>query len=92
MKPASLGSSAWSGRGINEEKNSGNTPQGSLTLLTKGGRLIFAHDLEPVHTRLERSPTGPRLVIEAESFAAILPASPFILKLLARKLKATANA
>jgi hypothetical protein len=44
------------------------------------GRVIFAHDLEPIHTRLERSPTGPRLVIESETFGAILPATPFILE------------
>jgi hypothetical protein len=56
------------------------------------GRIIFARDLEPTLTRLEPSPRGPRLVIESESFAAIMPASPFILKLLARKLEATANA
>lgn len=56
------------------------------------GRVIFARDLEPVHTRLERSPTGPRLVIDGETFGAILLATPFILKLLARKLAATATA
>jgi hypothetical protein len=86
--PAHRGSSAWSGK--HEEIR--NTPQGSLTLLTKGGRIIFASDLEPVHTRLERSPTGPRLVIESETFGAILPASPFILELLAAKLKGVASA
>ena len=56
------------------------------------GRVIFARDLEPTVTRLEPSHTGPRLVIESESFTAIMPASPFILKLLARKLEATAKA
>ena len=86
--PASLGSSVWSGK--HEEIR--NTPQGSLTLLTKGGRTIFASDHEPVHTRLERSPTGPRLVIESETFTAILPASKFILELLAAKLERTITA
>ena len=66
--PASLGSTAWS------------------------GRVIFASDHEPILTRLEPSPHGPRLVIESETFAAILPASPFILKLLAAKLKGTVSA
>jgi hypothetical protein len=56
------------------------------------GRVIFARDLEPIVTRLEPSPTGPRLVIESETFGAILPASPFILSLLARKLENTAKA
>ena len=56
------------------------------------GRVIFSRDLEPVVTKLKPSPTGPRLVIESESFAAILPATPHILKLLARKLEATVNA
>jgi hypothetical protein len=56
------------------------------------GRVIFARDLKPTVTRLEPSPHGPRLHLESESFAAIMPASPFILKLLARKLEATANA
>ena len=56
------------------------------------GRVIFARDLEPTVTKLEATPHGPRLVLESESFAAILHASPFILKLLARKLEATANA
>jgi hypothetical protein len=56
------------------------------------GRTIFASDHEAIHTRLEPSPTGPRLHIESESFAATLPASPFILELLAAKIKATASA
>ena len=56
------------------------------------GRVIFSRDLEPVVTKLEATPHEPRLVIESESFAAIIPAFPFILKLLARKLEATANA
>ena len=56
------------------------------------GRVIFASDHELVHTRLEATPHGPRLVLESETFAAIMPASPFILKLLARKLEATVNA
>ena len=56
------------------------------------GRVIFARDLEPILTRLEPSRTGPRLHLESESFCATLPASPFILKLLARKLEATAKA
>ena len=56
------------------------------------GRVIFARDLEPIHTLLERSQTGPRLVIESETFAAILPASKFILELLAAKLKGVASA
>jgi hypothetical protein len=56
------------------------------------GRVIFSRDLEPVHTRLEPSRTGPRLHLESESFCAILPASPFILSLLARKLESTARA
>ena len=66
-----------------------------LTLTGSGswsGRVIFSRDLEPVVTKLEATPHGPRLVLESESFAAIMPASPFILKLLARKLEATANA
>ena len=56
------------------------------------GRVIFARDLSPIVTILERSPTGPRLVIESETFTATLPATPHILKLLARKLEATAKA
>ena len=56
------------------------------------GRVIFARDLEPIVTRLEPTPHGPRLHLESETFGAILPASAFILKLLARKLEATANA
>ena len=66
-----------------------------LTLTGSGswsGRVIFSRDLEPVVTKLKPSPTGPRLVIESETFAAHMPASPFILKLLARKLEATVNA
>lgn len=56
------------------------------------GRVIFARDFEPTVTRLEPSPRGPRLVIESETFSAIMPATPFILKLLAHKLGATATA
>jgi hypothetical protein len=56
------------------------------------GRVIFARDLEPVMTRLEPTPTGPRLVIDGETFAATLPASPFILELLARKIERTVTA
>lgn len=56
------------------------------------GRVIFARDLEPVVTRLERSSNGPRLVLESSTFAAIMPATPHILKLLARKLEATVTA
>ena len=56
------------------------------------GQVIFSRDLEPVVTRLKPSPHGPRLVIESETFAATMPATPHILKLLARKLAATANA
>jgi hypothetical protein len=85
------GSTAWSGQSIKEEK-SGNTPLPPLTLLTKEGRIIFARDLEPIHTRLEPSPTGPRLHLESETFAAILPASPFILEKLAAKLARTVTA
>ena len=84
------GSSAWSGRSI-EEKNSGNTPN-PLDKMVKKGRMIFARDLEPILTRLEPTPTGPRLHLESETFTAILPASPFILKLLARKLQTTITA
>jgi hypothetical protein len=47
---------------------------------------IIASDLEPVQTRLEPSPTGPRLHLESQTFSAILPASAFILSLLASKL------
>jgi hypothetical protein len=64
----------------------------SLDSSAWSGRIIYTNDLEPVHTRLERSPTGPRLVIESESFAVTLPASPFILELLAAKLKGVASA
>ena len=56
------------------------------------GRVIFAQDLEPVVTRLEATPHGPRLVLETDSFAAILPATPHILKLLAAKLERTVTA
>jgi hypothetical protein len=56
------------------------------------GRVIFTRDLEPIHTRLEPTPTGPRLVLESETFAAIMPATPHILKLLARKLQTTVTA
>jgi hypothetical protein len=59
---------------------------------TQPGRTIYAHDLEPILTRLEPSPLGPRLVLESESFAAILPASPFVLEKLAAKLKGIASA
>jgi hypothetical protein len=67
------------------------TPE-SLGSSAWSGRIIFASNHEPVHTRLERSPTGPRLVIESETFTAILPASPFILELLAAKLERTITA
>ena len=53
------------------------------------GLVIFAQDLEPVVTKLEATPHGPHLVLETDSFAAILPATPFILKLLAAKLERT---
>jgi hypothetical protein len=56
------------------------------------GRVLFARDLEPVMTRLEPTLTGPRLVIEGETFAATLPASPFMLELLARKIERTVTA
>jgi hypothetical protein len=55
-------------------------------------RLIFARDLEPVTTRLEPTSHGPVLKLESESFAATLPATPHILKLLARKLEQTVQA
>jgi hypothetical protein len=55
----------------------------SLGSTAWSGRVIFARDLEPIHTRL---------VIESETFGAILPATPHILKLLACKLEATAKA
>lgn len=84
------GSTAWSSRS-SEEKNPGNTPN-PLDKMDKKGRVIFASDLEPILTRLEPTPTGPRLVLESEAFTAILPASPFILKLLARKLQTTVTA
>jgi hypothetical protein len=54
--------------------------------------VIFARDLEPILTHLGPSPTSPRLHIEGKTFAAILPTSPFILKLLALKLNNTAQA
>jgi hypothetical protein len=53
---------------------------------------IIASDLEPVQTRLEPSPTGLHLHLESQTFSASLPASAFILSLLARKLNATATA
>ena len=56
------------------------------------GRVIFARDLEPVVTRLEPTPNGPRLILESELFAASLPATPFVLKLLARKIHVTVQA
>jgi hypothetical protein len=56
------------------------------------GRIIFARDLEPVHTHLEPTPTGPRLHLESETFTATLPASPFILEKLAAKLARTVTA
>ena len=56
---------------------------------SNGGRIVFARDLEPILTNLEPTPHGPRLVLESSTFAAILPATPFILELLARKLKGT---
>jgi hypothetical protein len=84
------GSTAWSGRS-SEEKNPGNTPN-PLDKMVKKGRVIFARDLEPILTHLEPTPTGPRLVLESETFAAIMPATPHILKLLARKLQTTVTA
>ena len=67
-------------------KRSSNLETGSSAW---SGRVIFARDLEPVVTRLEATPHGPRLVLEADSFAAILPATPHILKLLAAKHERT---
>jgi hypothetical protein len=84
------GSTAWSSLS-SEEKNSGNTPN-PLDKMDKKGRIIFAHDLEPILTRLEPTPTGPRLVLESSTFNATLPASPHILKLLASKLQTTITA
>jgi hypothetical protein len=59
---------------------------------TQPGRTIYALDLEPILTRLEPSPLGPRLVLESETFVATLPASPFVLEKLAAKLKGIASA
>ncbi len=70
------GSTSWSGR----------------TVRITYGVVIFAQDLEPIHTRLEPSPDGPRLHLESETFAAILPATPHILSLLAAKLARTVTA
>jgi hypothetical protein len=84
------GSTAWSGRS-SEEKNPGNTPN-PLDKMVKISRVIFARDLEPVLTRLEPTPTGPRLVLESSTFNATLPASPFVLERLARKLRKVVTA
>jgi hypothetical protein len=56
------------------------------------GRVIFTRDLEPVLTRLEPTPTGPRLVLESSTFNATLPASAFVLERLARKLRKVVTA
>jgi hypothetical protein len=67
----------------------GNSPALSTGSAAWSGRTIFARDLESFMTRLEPSPTGPRLVLEGETFAATLPATPHVLKLLAAKLEKT---
>ena len=55
-------------------------------------RTIFASDFEPVQTKLEATPHGPRLTIKSPTFAASLPATGFVLSLLKRKLKRTVTA
>ncbi len=81
------GSGSWSGT-----PEAGSTAWSGRTVDTPKGRVIFARDLEPIHTRLEPTPTGPRLVLESDTFAATLPASPFVLSLLERKLRKTVQA
>lgn len=56
------------------------------------GRVIYTNTLEPVITRLEPTQAGPRLTIESDFLVATLPATPFILERLARKLKASVTA
>jgi hypothetical protein len=67
----------------------GNSPALCIGSSARSGRVIFARDLEPI---LTRSTTGPRLHIEGETFGAILPATPHVLKLLAAKLNPTVTA
>ena len=67
-------------------KQSSNLETGSSAW---SGRVIFAQDFEPVVTRLEATPHGPRLTIKSPTFAASLPATGFILSLLERKLRKT---
>jgi hypothetical protein len=81
--------------GLSRGKTSGKPTHKPLKLTGSGswsGRVIFARDLEPILSRLEPTPTGPRLHLESETFTAILPASPHILKLLASKLQTTITA
>ena len=54
--------------------------------------VIWSRDLEPITTKLEPSERGPVLTLESSTFNASLPASPFILKLLANKLSEPAQA
>jgi hypothetical protein len=54
--------------------------------------MVFSSDLEPVQTRITATPNGPVLSLESDTFNATLPASPFILELLANKLGKVAYA
>ena len=57
-----------------------------------GSRTLYTPDLEPVVTRLERTPTGPRLVLESEGFSASLPLDAWLAELLAAKIRKTVRA